>query len=64
MDDPSQGGGALEAEYGSVGNVVFWEPELISDDGGVIKIPCCDKCGKLMQMVIGKEAYGFICTEC
>lgn len=54
----------LETEYGSSEPVGFWQPTLHDSAGNVVEIPSCPKCSCLMQMVIGKEAFAWICTEC
>lgn len=54
----------LEEEWDSNWDVGFWQPKLCNRDGKAIEIPSCPKCKCLMNMVIGKEAFAWICLEC
>lgn len=54
------------AEFGSVGNVGFLDPEnvkMYGEDGNEIKIPKCEKCGVHKCQVIGKNAFAWICIN-
>ncbi len=54
----------IQEEYGSVGNAGFLNATLHDSTGKEIEIPCCPKCKCLMQILIGKNASMWYCTEC
>lgn len=52
----------LQVEFGSAYPIGVWEGILHDSEGKKIEVPFCEKCGSFKNMMIGREAYQWVCS--
>jgi hypothetical protein len=53
---------AVQAEYGSEYPIEVSEGKLYDTAGKEIEVPVCEKCGSFKNMLIGRNAFQWVCV--